>query len=231
MSGARPVSRSRRELLALLLAGAAGAGIVLLATRMQAARVSVVAPRPLPATATVLSVQQMLPAVWALAVAAVASLAGVIATRGLLRRVTGVITAVLGVAIILFAVSRITRAQVLAGVAKTISPATGAEAGAAPGSATSGGGSGSGGGMLSGFPAHVLISGGGWRVLMILGAVIVVTAGLAVLVRSTRLPVMSARYEAPAGRSGQPRQVARAGPSGMWESLSAGADPTADDGG
>jgi Tryptophan-associated transmembrane protein (Trp_oprn_chp) len=89
----------------------------------------------------------------------------------------------------------------------------------------------------------------GWRALMIIGAVLLIAAGIVVMLRATRMPVMSARYERPgraAGASGSvgaghrvvsqagTGQVAAAGrparlstASGMWESLSAGEDPTA----
>ncbi|MHB1431459.1 MAG: Trp biosynthesis-associated membrane protein, partial [Streptosporangiaceae bacterium] len=129
-------------------------------------------------------------------------------------------------------------AQVLSAASRTFSPATGAEAGAAPGSATAGG-TGGGSGLLSGFPSHVGLAGAGWRYLMLTGAVIVVAAGLAIIVRANRLPAMSARYERhPAGpgrAAGAAEADGSAGTSAarsrasMWELLSAGADPTADD--
>ncbi len=88
-----------RELAGLLLGGAAGAGVVLLASRQGLARVIVRPPRPLPATVTVLSAQDLRPAIAALAVAALASLAAVLATRGLLRRLTGLVAIALGAGI------------------------------------------------------------------------------------------------------------------------------------
>ncbi|MHB1593487.1 MAG: Trp biosynthesis-associated membrane protein [Streptosporangiaceae bacterium] len=242
--GARPAAgnRPRRELTLLLLAGAVGVGVVLLATRQDLARVSVIAPRPLPATVTTLTAQQLLPAAWALAVAALASLAAVLATRRWLRRVTGLITAALGAGIAAVALGQVTAAQVLSAASRTLSPATGAEAGAAPGSATAGG-TGGGSGLLSGFPSHVVLAGPGWRYLMVTGALIVVAVGLAIIVRANRLPAMSARYERhPAGpdrAAGSAGADSAGGSAGtgsarskasMWELLSAGADPTADDG-
>jgi hypothetical protein len=236
-------SRPRRELTLLLLAGTVGVGIVLLATRQEVARVSVIAPRPLPATVTTLTAQQLLPAAWALAVAALASLAAVLATRRWLRRVTGLITTALGTGIAAVALGQVTPAQVLSAAGRTLSPATGAEAGAAPGSATAGGTGGGSGGLLSGFPSHVVLAGPDWRYLMVTGALIVVATGLAIVVRANRLPAMSARYERhPLGPDRVADTVGAAQPGGtagagaarsrasMWELLSAGADPTADDG-
>ena len=241
-----PASRPRRELAALLLAGAAGAGAVLLGTRQELARVVVHAPRPLPDTVTSVSAQGVRPAIGALAVAALASLAAVLATRGLARRVTGVITMALGAGIAVLAMGEVSRAAVLAAAARGgASPATGAGAGTAAGSVTAGTGGGAVG-TIGGFPARVALAGGGWRALMVAGAVLLIAAGLAALIRARSLPAMSSRYErspgaaAPAplatGQETAPDgQAAVAGPGPgrrvkaptMWESLSAGADPTA----
>jgi uncharacterized membrane protein (TIGR02234 family) len=234
--------RRRREFAVLLLAGTIGAGLVLLSARQEFARVEVVPLHPLPVTVTKLSGQDLLPAASALALAALASMAAVLATRGLLRRATGAIAALLGAGIALTALGRISKASVLAAVSHAGgSSPTGAGAGSAPGSTTVGTDPGLSTGSLAGFPSHVLFTGSGWRALMVIGAVIVVVAGLAVIVRAGQLPVMSTRYDqagkqprpqavpaspAPAGASG-PRALLRSTSSAhLWESLSAGADPT-----
>ena len=235
-------ARSRRELAVLLLAGAAGAGAVLLGSRQELARVVVHAPRPLPDTVTTVSAQGIRPAIGALAIAALASLAAVLATRGLARRVTGAITMVLGSGIAVLAMGQVSRSEVLAAAARGgVGPATGAGAGTAAGSVTAGTGGGALG-SIGGFPARVALAGGGWRALMVAGAVLVIAAGLAALVRARSLPAMSARYDRPpgprAGRDAGPSPGQEAGPRpgagrggqkapAMWESLSAGADPTA----
>jgi hypothetical protein len=103
-------------------------------------------------------------------------------------------------------------------------------------------------GSLGGSPVHVVLGGTGWRALIIAGAVLIAAAGIAVMVRAGQLPVMSARYERPAGRRGAAGPAAGSGTTGtgmtgsgmtgsktvgskttgsMWEALSAGADPTA----
>ena len=237
----------RREFVALLLAGAAGAGLVLLATRQQVARVEVIAPHPLPATVTALNGQSLLPVVSALAVAALASLAAVVATRGLLRRATGLIASGLGVVIGITAASRISATQVLTAAGHAnLSPASGAGGVLSPGSTTAGAGAGQAAGSLAGFPAHVIFAGSAWRGLMLTGAVLVVLAGASVIAMANRLPVMSGRYERVAGPAAAARatgpaerapatSAARAGrgeSAAMWDSLNAGADPTAapDDG-
>jgi uncharacterized membrane protein (TIGR02234 family) len=239
----------RRELAALVLAGAAGAGLVLLATRQELARIVVVAPRPLPTTATAVSWQDVQPALAALAVAALASMAAVLATARGPRRVTGLVTAALGVGIAALAVGRVTAADVLAAGHSSLSLATGTGAGSAPGSTTAGSGSGGTVGSLTGFPAHVLFTGTAWRGLLLTGAAVILIAGLVTFAAAARLPVMSSRYER-GGASG-PRQAARrrpgpatwpgemppltVAPAGMarndaatmWETLTSGADPTA----
>jgi uncharacterized membrane protein (TIGR02234 family) len=231
------IRRGRRELAVLLLAGAAGAGLVLLAARQEFARVEVVPLHPLPVTVTRVSGQDLLPAGSALAIAALASMAAVLATRGLLRRITGVITALLGAGIVLTALGRISRASVLAAVGHASLSSSGA--GTTPGSTTVGNDPGLSTGSLAGFPSHVLFTGSGWRALMLAGAVVVVAVGVAVIISAARLPAMSGRYERAGQRPAQPQPQAVAAGSGgqrallrstsaahLWESLSAGADPT-----
>jgi hypothetical protein len=74
------------------------------------------------------------------------------------------------------------------------------------------------------------MSGTPWRAAVFLGALLVVAAGVATAGRGPRWPVMSARFDAPerhpgGGARGAPAAAARDSAS-MWESLSAGADPT-----
>jgi len=213
----------RRELAALLVAGAAGAGLVLFATRQHVARLLVLPPRPFPATATALTWQDLRPASAALALAALASLGAVLAVRGLLRRITGVVTAVAGASIAWLAAEPVTRAQVIAAAA-------GSEASGVPGSGTAAGSvtagnAGQAGGALAGFGPHVLIGGTGWRVLEVAGALLLIGTGIIVAARAGQLPAMSARYDRNA-RDSRPRQPAPLGQPALWDSLSAGADPT-----
>lgn len=234
-------ARAKRELAVLLLGGAVGATLALLATRQELARVVVTPPRPLPGTIIALSWQDLLPAVAALAVASLASMAAVLATRGLARQITGLLAVALGIGIAVQAAGRVSAAAVLAAARHASISSAGAVGGTAPGSTTAGTNAGQGDGALTGFPSHVVFSGSAWRSLMLLGAVLVVAAGIAIMVRATRLPAMSARYE----RSGSPPAGPRAEPTArpkpakmtrtnerveaarMWESLTAGGDPTA----
>src|SRR5262250_1447590 len=92
----------RREFALVLLAGAAGAGLVVLAVRQPWAHAIFTPPKPLPAQDIAVTGQQLVPLAGALALAALACLAAVIATRSVLRRAVGVLLAVLGaVAIVL----------------------------------------------------------------------------------------------------------------------------------
>lgn len=229
MGGVRTAARgssARRELTAVLLGGVLGAVLVLLSTRQELARVIVTPPRPLPVTILPMSWQDLLPAVAALAVAALASMAAVLATRGVLRRATGLIALALGLGIAIMAAGRVSAAGVLTAARHaSVSSASGVTGGTAPGSTTAGTDTGSASGALTGFPAHVVFSGSAWRAFMLIGAALIVLAGLAIMVRATRLPVMSARYERGAARAGAAR--AGAARASMWESLTAGADPTA----
>jgi len=232
----------RRELAAVLLGGAAGAGLVLLATRQALARVTVSPPRPLPASITPVTWQDLRPAIAALAVAGLASLAAVLATRGAARRITGIVIVGLGGWIALTAAGRVTMAEALAAAARaSASPATGAGAGTAAGSVTAGSAAGGAGGVsLSGLPVHVAYAGAGWRGAMLAGAVLLIAAGVAVVLRAARLPAMSSRFERSArpgpdvalpgaaeqAAARQPARTGRGKAPGMWESLSAGEDPT-----
>jgi uncharacterized membrane protein (TIGR02234 family) len=233
--------QQRRELALLMLGGAAGAGLVLLATRQRFARVEITPVHPLAVTVTPVSGQDLLPAVAALAVAALASLAAVLATRGVLRRITGVVTAGLGIGIAVAAMGSISAAAVRAAPGQaSLSPGSGAGGGTTAGSTTAGNDPGQGTGSLSGFPSHVFITANGWRALIFIGAAIMLAAGVAVILRAGQLPVMSSRYEraARSPRSWQPAEpeqdpgrkralLRSTSAASMWESLSAGADPTA----
>ena len=245
MSRARPLRRGpQHELLPVLLLGLAGAGMVLLAMRQGWAHVTTTAPKPLPASTTTVAGQALVPAADALAVAAVASLAAVLATRRVLRRITGIVLAGFGAGIAVAVSVGISPADVLAAAAGTSGPSTGTGAGAGAGSVTSGGPSASAGVPLTGFPGHAALAALPWRGVAMAGALAVIAAGALVTWRADRLPVMSSRYDrqagpagpassapagsAPAGSAPAPGEQKRGGDSAaMWESLSRGQDPTA----
>src|SRR6202789_1036867 len=86
----------RREFALVLLLGAAGAGLIVLAVRETWAQAIFAAPRPLPVQDFSVTGQELVPLAGALALAALACLAAVIATRSVARRAVGALLAVLG---------------------------------------------------------------------------------------------------------------------------------------
>ncbi|MBV9207047.1 MAG: Trp biosynthesis-associated membrane protein, partial [Actinobacteria bacterium] len=90
----------RREFAGVLLLGAAGAGLVVLAARQAWARAVFIPPRSLPAQDFAVTGQDLVPLAGALALAALACLAAVIATRSVARRVAGGLLAVLGTGVV-----------------------------------------------------------------------------------------------------------------------------------
>src|SRR5207247_9327491 len=91
-----PMTATRREFMLVLLAGAVGAGLVVLAVRQAWAHAVFTPPRPLPAQDIAVTGQQLVPLASALALAALACLAAVIATRSVRRPAVGRLLARLG---------------------------------------------------------------------------------------------------------------------------------------
>jgi|SRR5215475_4207993 len=213
----------RREFVLVLLAGAAGAGLVVLAARQPWAHAIFTPPRPLPAQDIAVTGQQLVPLASALALAALACLAAVIATRSVLRRAVGVLLAVLGAATAAAVLVSLRPSAVLAAARAS------ALSGPLGGSTTSG--SPSGGAVheivIAG-PGRAIMAGAPWRAAAIAGAVAIVLAGVATAWRGPRWPVMSARFERPGGDGGS-RGVAPPDQHSMWESLSRDVDPTIHD--
>jgi uncharacterized membrane protein (TIGR02234 family) len=212
---------SRREYGVVLALGAVGAVLILLALREVWAHAIYTPPHPIPAQDYAVTGQSLIPLASALAVAALACLAAVIATRGLARRVVGVLLAVIGG----YAAVTVTAAVTASAVLATAQSANAAiTSGTGGNSTTSGGTAGAPAGILvSGAYGHAVMTGLAWHVVAAAGALAIVLAGLATLYRGPAWPVMSARFERPDRRS-----AARAADSAtMWESLSRDVDPTA----
>src|SRR5215472_9868939 len=181
----RPVTATRerhvtptREYVLVLGVAAAGAVLVLLSVRQGWARVVTAATGPLPGAAVQVSGQDLVPVAGALAVASLASLAAVIATRSLARRLVGVFLAASGALTALLVIMPVSSADVLA--AARVTPL------AQAGSATAGGGPGTGGGGVPGAgvaglgAAHVMLASFPWRPLALVGALAVLVAGIMV---------------------------------------------------
>jgi uncharacterized membrane protein (TIGR02234 family) len=213
----------RREFTLVLLAGAAGAGLVVLAVRRAWAHAIFTPPRPLPAQDIAVTGQQLVPLASALALAALACLAAVIATRSVIRRAVGVLLAVLGAGVAAAVMAGLRASTVLAAaVEKGAGEVGGALDGPLGGSTTSGGSSGGAvHEIVIAGPGRAILAGAPWRAAALAGAAAIVLAGLATVWRGPRWPVMSARFE----RAAPPTDSAS-----IWESLSRDVDPTADDG-
>ena len=220
-----------------LLAGAVGAGLILLALRAQWAQAVFTPQKPLTAEVVDVSGTDLVPLAEALALAALAGLIAVIATRGVARRAVGVLLALFGAgagAAVLTAVTAKTVVSVAAG--KVASPESAALSGTAAGSTTSGS-SGSGAVVVSGSAGHAIINGTPWQAAVIVGALLIFAAGLGTALRGQDWPVMSARYDAPGARdaagadgaAGQGSTARKSDAASMWESLNGGEDPTEDD--
>jgi uncharacterized membrane protein (TIGR02234 family) len=236
---------AKREYGYALLTGAVGALLIILAVRQEWARAVFTQPNPLPAETIDVSGSDLVPLAGALALAALAGLAAVIATRGVLRRAAGVLLALFGAgagAAVMTSVSAATVISVAA--SKVASPEAAAVSGAA-GSTTSGTSTG-GSFVVSGSAGQAIMTGTPWHAAVLVGALLIFLAGLATALRGPDWPVMSARYDAPgsraarsAGAGGAPAGAAApSAPPGparvldaatMWESLNGGQDPTEDD--
>jgi uncharacterized membrane protein (TIGR02234 family) len=226
---------AKREYGLALLVGAAGAAVIILAAREQWAQAVFTQPKPLPAQVVNVSGNDLTPLASALALAALAGLAAVIATRGVLRRIAGVLLALFGAGAGAAVLTSVTAATVVSVAAsKVASPESAALSGTAPGSTTSGA-SDNGGFVVSGSVGHAVMTGTPWHVAVLLGALLLFAAGLATALHGPDWPVMSSKYDAPGGHgaggaeaaapaTSRPRDAAT-----MWESLNEGEDPTEDD--
>lgn len=239
----RPGVRSpRQEFVAILLLGAAGAGLVFLALHQGWAHVRTAVPAPLPASVVTDSGQSVIPYAEGLVVAALATLVAVLATRGAARRAVGVLLAGLGAGIAASALAGVSAAGALAAASSSLNPSTDS------GASTTAGNTGNGGSSalpdVAGFHSQAVLTAGTWQAATVLGGLAIIAAGVLVTWRAARLPTMSSRYDAPAvagavrpGHPGEPpaaAEPAAAGPARpgrsdsatMWESLSRGEDPT-----
>ena len=184
-------------------------------------------PKPLSPEVVNVSGADLVPLAGALALAALAGLAAVIATRGVLRRVAGVLLALFGAGAGAAIMTSVTAATVVSVAAsKVASPESAAVSGAA-GSTTSGT---SGGGALvvTGSAGHAVMTGTPWHVAVLIGALLIFIAGLATALRGTDWPVMSARYDAPGGHQAGEAQAdgAPAGAGGTRGRAAGGGPPT-----
>ncbi len=216
---------SARELTVTLLLGAVGAGLVFLAARQGWAHVRTIPPRPLPASDVTVTGAQLVPYADALVLAALGTLAAVLASRGLLRRMTGAALAALGIVLAATAFT-VNAAGAISAANAGIGPAT-----ASAGSVIAGSSTAAVVPNVAGTAPQVTFAAAGWQAIVVVGALAMVAAGVRVVCRAPRLAVMSSRYDSPAGESqGGPEPGRTSGhandPASVWEALSRGDDPT-----
>jgi uncharacterized membrane protein (TIGR02234 family) len=219
----------RQELWLAVLLGAVGAGLIFLATRQAWAQIRTIPPKPLPVSNVNVTGAALVPYADALVVAGLATLIAVLASRGLLRRLTGGLLVLIGLGLGASAFTP-TRAGAISAASSNVSPET-----AAAGSVTAGSGT-----VpttvpdVAGTAPHVAFAAAGWQAIVVIGALAMVAAGVLVTMRARRMAVMSSRYDSPAGATARtsaasledtatPRPFDSAT---IWESLSRGEDPT-----
>lgn len=185
------------------LLGAAGA---LLAATQTWQVVRVPQPRPLPDEVLSVSGRTVDAAITALAVVALAGVVAVLATRGMPRRVVGVVLALTGGAMVWRAVT----------ASAVISPAHARELVQQhhPGASLAAG------------SAPQVAESAGWPVLTAVCGVLVLLAGAFVAWRGHRWANLGARYERQ-GVEGDAEAVNARAAASMWNALDRGDDPTA----
>jgi uncharacterized membrane protein (TIGR02234 family) len=232
------VIASRREYTLALVTGAVGAALIWLALREQWAQAVFTQPKPLPQQTVNVSGADLAPLAGALAIAALACLAAVIATRGRWRQATGVILALLGAGAGAAVTTAVSAASVVGVAASRVgSPESAAVSGGA-GSTTSGSSAGSAV-VVAQSAGHAIMTGMPWRFAVIAGALLIFAAGLATALRGQGWPVMSSRYQLPerqpAGEQGDQAgaggEVPPAAPGPQAEQRQRGQTQTAADGG
>jgi uncharacterized membrane protein (TIGR02234 family) len=215
----------RREYVLVLLLGAVGAGLVLLSARQGWARVYTRAPAPLPASSVAVTGQDLVPLAGALALASLAGLLAVAATRRRVRRFTGLLLAVFGLATVVAVGTHTSASSVIS--------ASHANAVSSAGSATAGGTSGVAPGTIPDGAApglttagHVTFVSFPWQGAALAGALLVTAAGLLTTWRGGRWPAMSSRYERAPRPAPSPADRTAPDTGSLWDALSRGADPT-----
>ena len=194
--------RERGEFAAALVAQAVGAGLVLLLATRDWQTVTTVRPRPFADEVLGLSGRTVDAAPTALALVALAGVVAVIATKGLARRVIGALVALAGVGLVwrcLAALPAVDTARARDLVRAKHPQVDGV--------------------------AHV-VTHPVWGALSLVGAVLVLAAGIVIAVRGGTWAGLSSRYERSAPDPDQAR--ARADAS-LWAALESGEDPTAHD--
>ncbi|MFC7383833.1 TIGR02234 family membrane protein [Sphaerisporangium rhizosphaerae] len=204
---------TRRGLLAWVAAGVLGAALILLASGRVWAEVAYPpAPGATRSGTVALSGGDLAPVLSPLALACLAAVVAVLATRGLWRRVVGALIALLGAA-----------AAVAAG--QGASPSRAVEV-AGPG------------GTLTGLAKTAVSAMPAWPIAAAAGGLALTAAGAVAAARGGRWPAMSERYErrgprpdgAASGERGERPARSERSERSLWDALDQGVDPTEGEG-
>lgn len=242
---ARTDAASRRQYGYSLLVAVVGAALLLVALRRPWARVTFAPPRPLPSQVISVTGQDLVPVAAALALAALACLAAVVASRGRSRQVAGGLLAVLGAWAGISALVSVNATSAVSVAAGHVGSPTASAATGAVGSTTAGSGNSGSTVVVSGTVTHVVMTGGTWKGVAAIGAVLIILAGLSIAWRARWLlpgrktggrpaDARPAPDVPPAGRvtvegevsSGEGRPEGSLDSAVLWEALSRGSDPT-----
>jgi uncharacterized membrane protein (TIGR02234 family) len=201
--------RSRVEFAAVLVTLVIGAGVVLLCASRSWQTITTPRPRPFADDVLAVSGRTIDSASTALGLVALAGVVAVIATRGIARRIVGVLVAIAGAALIwrgsnsIGAVSQARARALVHGKHPHV--------------------------VQSGTAVHV-VTHPAWGALSIIGAVLVLISGVVIAVRGARWGAMSARYESPTkAADSDPEQARARADASLWTALERGEDPTAHD--
>ncbi len=187
---------SRRELVAAVLLGAAGAALVAGSAGRTWATVTERAGAGLETVNQQVTGRSLSGVVAALGLAGLAGIAALLATRGWARVAVGALLAVFGVVVAVVTPTAAGRAHVIstAGQKSNLAKLTG----------------------------DVTVHTNAWWVIALAGGVLLAASGLLTTVRGRRWPGMSSRYDRPG--SAPPPQTDD--PASLWKALDRGDDPT-----
>ncbi|MEU9885749.1 TIGR02234 family membrane protein [Sphaerisporangium sp. NPDC051011] len=207
---ASPEGRSRRGLLAWLALGVAGAVLALASSGRTWATVALGGGAGVARTAPVpLTGGEIVPVLSPLALAALAAVVAVLATRGVWRGLVGAVLGLIGLALAGAVAGGVASSPRLVSLAEERTTVTGAATAAV---------------------AHTWA----WPAAAVAGGVLLLAAGVLAVARGARWPGMSERYDRPGRGSGgsAPASEGRAGrpvERSLWDALDRGVDPTEGD--
>ncbi|MEO3812876.1 Trp biosynthesis-associated membrane protein [Sphaerisporangium sp. B11E5] len=193
---------ARRALAGFVVAGAAGAGVALIAGGRTWATAQFFGAPGVRAAPVEVAGNDLVPALGPLALAAFAAVVAVLATRGVWRSVVGAVVALCGAALAVSALRGASAGQVVAVARERVTLAAGEQV--------------------------TVATTWLWPALAALGGAALAGAGVVAVLRGRRWPGMSTRYDRPVGGTGDGPRTPHEGDRGLWEALDRGEDPTDD---